>query len=321
MITIFNTQKQNHWVQTLTTLQQSIRGAAVVTGTAWTNTVNDVANVEMACLRKGTACVAGTYNLALHDSANNVIFDSHAAVNGFTLDGAKCATFAAAGNVSCPISYTMTWSPYCPVAPASCINPQIFVKATLLLPQVSTSLDPPLNPTNYSVNVLRGGSNRYDVIIVENYLNSATPEGPCATATWTYRKLNATIVDSGNNVLSLAANSVTLRAGTYQCHATAPAYQTNGAKIALFNASTNTLLTSSTGLPAVGPGVSAPTSAAVTVLATVDSEFTLNANAAVAVGQACTTHTSNNDLGVPVPDPGGGYTDNIYTVLQCARIM
>jgi prepilin-type N-terminal cleavage/methylation domain-containing protein len=311
-------REQQLTVTSLATLQSKIYEAALA-GTSWQRTVADTNNAEMACLRNNTACVAGNYNFALHDANNAVIYDSHLATNGFSISGAACTSYAAGGNSLCPISYNMYWSPNCAALGAlPCINPPINITVNLLYsPGPATRAI--INPTVYYIFVSRGSGTRYEPVIVE-YAPPAGSltigEGTCSTVGWTARQLNTIVRDDGSNIaVNPAGTTVTLRPGTYQCRATAPAYEVGQTKILIWNATTGVGM-------AMGPGVQAPVGSQIMMLATAEGEFTFNTNTQLQVLQTCGSTNNSFDLGYPVPEKNGTYilNDIVYTILECVRV-
>lgn len=69
---------------------------------------------------------------------------------GFTINGASCSGFSAAGNDACPFQYRMTWSAVCP--PGNCLAPQIKVNATLTYrPSTTSSQKMNIDVSRYSI--------------------------------------------------------------------------------------------------------------------------------------------------------------------------
>lgn len=313
-------QRRNRLLVTLTTLKENL-SAAMFSDTAWLKTINDSANAaNMTCLATAAPCPvppAGGYNFKLLDTSGNTVYDSTTGTGGFTPDGTPC-TLPASANNDCPISYTMKWQPVCPAFP--CVNPTVKLIATLNYAPFNNNFPAAINTANYSIPLTaRGAGTRYEPVIYQQQQGSNTPGGPCNSlnANQAIRQLGTKVKDIGQNVAADSATTVTLKPGTYQCTAMAPVYEVGGAKLAIVDTSnvTNPL--------AVGAGVIAPTNVPVSVMTTVRGQFSFNVNTTLELIQTCQTPNSNNDLGVPIGDPGGTYanpTDVTFAYLECIRI-
>lgn len=142
MLRRYQLEQQRASLQTTLGNLQNDFQKAIANSQGWMNTVYDVGNTSMVCLRDitpPTACtnIAASYNLALprfilRDGANNVFYNGTAAnTNGFTLQGQPCTGFsyntATGGNTNCPIGFILTWR-----ALSSDIKPQVVVTAKLI---------------------------------------------------------------------------------------------------------------------------------------------------------------------------------------------
>jgi len=84
-----------------------------------------------------------------------------------------------------------------------------------------------------------GGSGTVQLMVVQDQKVAGTNGGTAIANTWTARALNAIQTNSITGA-SLASNTVTLPAGTYHAHASAPFFHLERAKIRLRNVTDNT---------------------------------------------------------------------------------
>jgi hypothetical protein len=93
-------------------------------------------NPELACVRDGTTCNEGEYDLTLftmNGSTPSLRFDAYDARAGFNYRGELCSGFGADGtpNHACPFRFAVKWSPICEQGSTSCVNPLIKISAKL----------------------------------------------------------------------------------------------------------------------------------------------------------------------------------------------
>lgn len=133
--------------------------ALISSDAAWNNTTG--ANSSAACLHNHTACNSGGASPGLTNQPIYTIVDAANTTSppaydvspgkGFNSDGSKCLT-----GVTCPLTYTITWSALCG-GPVSCIDPQVKVVVTPTYhpPAASGSQQLIFNANNYSATIYR----------------------------------------------------------------------------------------------------------------------------------------------------------------------
>lgn len=130
---------------------------------AWQATV--ARNSSMACLSSsssscvvpGTTQPLSNQTFALYDGASSQpYFDATRATNGFTANGRPCTGFNSnEGNDACPFRFELRWSAVC-TNPASCVQPQVQVSATLrYVPKTPSAV---MNLANFSIPTLYRGA-------------------------------------------------------------------------------------------------------------------------------------------------------------------
>lgn len=80
---------------------------------AWKHTINAPENTRFDCLRKRTSCEGPAGRVAVRDSVNRVIYNTHSLTSGFTAKGENCTRFSEEGNDECPFRMEITWAPRC----------------------------------------------------------------------------------------------------------------------------------------------------------------------------------------------------------------
>ena len=300
-------------VQLRDRLQQTIQDSD-----SWSKTVGPTsANAEMACLRNNTACVAAAWNpIELRDSNDVVVFDGRTATAGFDRQGVGCNTYPSA---ACPISFQLEWQAIC--AP-SCVSPTIEVRGIARVFSAEPMPGGGLGSARYRFTVFRGGSQiRQDRIEVfyQEFDNSG--EGGCSVG-GTVRSLGSSN-DPAGNIVSLAANTVTLKAGVYVCRVVAPAFRVGANRIRLVS-------TAGTQVSILGEPAFAALLEGGASVATLSATLNLNLDTSLRVVHSCESNPNsqiwgdtniNHGLGLPVSDSGGGYgtEGTVYTKISCLR--
>lgn len=107
----------------------------VMNDKSWNYSINDSANVELACLRNKTDCTGAKGVLRLWKTEDQLVFenkfDSKKPTDGFTNEGVPCNSFnASAGNDDCPIRPKVTFEALCSTSP--CLDPPFQVNIQFL---------------------------------------------------------------------------------------------------------------------------------------------------------------------------------------------
>lgn len=127
------------------------------------------------------------------------------------------------------------------------------------------------------------------IILIQEQQSQGTAAGAFTSGAWRTRALNTTVYDIGNNC-SLASNQMTLKAGTYEIMASAPANNVNGHQVRLQNVTdTVTLCTGTTEL----------TTSTATIISRswIIDRFTIGASKLVELQHQCATTKTVNGLG------------------------
>lgn len=106
-----------------------------------------------------------------------------------------------------------------------------------------------------------------DYILIRDEKADGTAGGTFTSGSWQTRTLNTETVDTGTHA-AVAANQITLQAGTYRFRATAPAYKVDTHRLRLQNITAGTTV-------ATGPAMRAAAAGDDIMLATVEGRFTI----------------------------------------------
>jgi hypothetical protein len=99
-------------------------------------TLNVPLNPELACVRNGTLCTEGTYNLTVISPTKVIRFDALNTAAGFDSRGSLCVGFNKDERdplLRCPYRYEVKWTPVCDLGITQCANPLIRISAQLVL--------------------------------------------------------------------------------------------------------------------------------------------------------------------------------------------
>jgi hypothetical protein len=141
---------------------------------------------------------------------------------------------------------------------------------------------------------LAGGGGAVPALLhVRHQVTSGTNGGASSAATWNVRPLN-TSVSSGIAGASLAANRVTLPAGTYRIKAVAVAYYVNRNQLRLRNITSGTTALNGVGMVAANVGAIGTTS-----LATLQGQLVLSVTTDLELQHYTELAKTDNGLGVP----------------------
>lgn len=283
----------------------------VYNGNSWNYTLNDGSNASMACLLNSTDCSAYADTptpFSLRDAEDNV-FVTTTATAGFSKDGMPCNEFSVAGNDNCPIRVTLTWEPICFPAPALCVDPQVIVNGTFEYKPSAANRNYAENLNKYNFEIIRGGPALLNQeVVVADQKTSGTAGGACSGG-WDLRTLNTILVDTGANVISLAGSVLTLKAGTYNCSVSAPAFSVMGHFMRVVNTTTGDVYYGSTEFA----------EGSVTTRSVWEGVLKSPSNFSIQVQHLCWSSSAGSQaFGRPA---AAGYAPNeTYTVVRCVRV-
>jgi len=135
------------------------------------------------------------------------------------------------------------------------------------------------------------------IAIFNETQSAGTSGGTFTSGSYVKRTLNTTVVNTITGA-SIAASVITLPAGTYEVHATAPAYDVDRHKMRIRDTTNSTTL-------AIGNPLIATSGTDVSNQSSVMGSFTLAGSANIEVQHRCGTTRAANGLGVE-----GGFGDN-----------
>lgn len=140
---------------------------------------------------------------------------------------------------------------------------------------------------------------------------SATDGGTFTTGAWRTRDINTEDSDTAG-ICSIAANQITLSAGTYICKIFAPAYGVDQHKARLQNTTGATTLVLGKRANAGAPGASAGMSESI-----IAGKFTVAAAQALEVQHYCRTTRATDGFGTGFADAG---VSEVYTVAEFWKV-
>lgn len=129
---------------------------------SWSNTVQDVLNASMTCLRDGSNCSGQSGSiLKLRDTTNTLVLDNTAATSGFDPNGNDCNTFDEDdGNDECPLRIDLEWQAMCS---GSCETPQVEISANYKFRPKTRTVGGNINESRESFKIYRN-----DALIMRN---------------------------------------------------------------------------------------------------------------------------------------------------------
>lgn len=157
------------------------------------------------------------------------------------------------------------------------------------------------------VTVGSAGSFLNDYICIVDQKAQNTAGGTFTSGAWQTRDLNTERSDTGGHA-SVASNQITLAAGTYIVHASAPAHAVNWHQARLQN-----ITDASTILE--GTSEAATTASSVTSRSVVVGKFTLVAQKVVELQHRCTVTKTTNGYGL-----AANFTNEIYSVVELWKV-
>jgi hypothetical protein len=134
--------------------------------------------------------------------------------------------------------------------------------------------------------------------------------GNFASGAWRTRDLNTIRFDIGDNVVSVNAGEVRIKAGRYHCSASAPAYRVRRHQMRVFNVTDNQVIgygTSEYSDSGTGPAQNR---------SMIEFYLELDQESAIRLEHIC--HTSLNTHGLGVNSSFGG--ESVYATLSCERV-
>jgi hypothetical protein len=185
----------------------------------------------------------------------------------------------------CPYILQTTWSAHCPGKESTgCDNPKIIINASLRWNGQEILSHPFSRPAH----------NQNDLISLFEELPEGKPAGNC-TGSWVTRKWNTVTADTGLNVINLDVKKgfVLLRAGLYNCHATSTVNGVGKHQAVLYDLTENKPI--SVGYSGTG------SVAGVNHLSSVQAQFMLKKESAIALYQYCEKTVKGNELELGAP--------------------
>ena len=147
----------------------------------------------------------------------------------------------------------------------------------------------------------------YDAYVcVRDKKTQNTPGGTFQSGAWRTRDINEELADTAD-ICSIASNQITLAAGTYRCHISAPAFSVDRHQLRLYNVTDSALVL-------VGSSAGVTASTPTNNHAFIDGRFTLAAQKTLEIQHQC--QSTYNTLGFGIDDD---FTDEIYAVAEFWR--
>lgn len=148
---------------------------------------------------------------------------------------------------------------------------------------------------------------REQYILLRDEKPQNTDSGTFTTGAWRTRDLNTEVVDEGN-AASLAANQITLQAGTYRCHILVPAWAVRYHQARLYNVTDGAVL-------ALGTSAFVSDGSPDSNHSIIIGYFILAAAKVLEVQHSCTQSYSNQGFGIKA-----NLSTEIFTVAEFWRI-
>lgn len=150
---------------------------------------------------------------------------------------------------------------------------------------------------------------RSHYILIREEQPSGTAGGLFTSGAWQTRVLNTEVADTGNNA-TLAANQITLQAGTYRVRATAPAYRVDNHQTRLQNITDGTTIAVGTSENSTsGAGEQEQTRSEVSYL------FTITSTKVIELQHRATTTRATNGFG-----QAASFGTEVYSVIELFRL-
>ncbi len=155
-----------------------------------------------------------------------------------------------------------------------------------------------------------GAAGLRNYVLIEDYKTAGT-NGGTATAGLSTRDLTRVTMDDGNNVVQLASNQFTLKAGVYEVRISAPAYRTKEHQVQLYNVKSGAIVKYGSSEYDQSGSASAVTRSVLHHKMSLAEETTFEVRHNVE-----TTKTTN---GFGITNSFGA--ENIYTVVELVRVL
>lgn len=139
------------------------------------------------------------------------------------------------------------------------------------------------------------------VYVAKHMLAAGSDGGSSVSGAWTARSLNREAVNTIGGVAAIAANQVTLPAGTYRVHAWSTLYSSDQHRCGLWNATAADWLTDThSGDDLIGTPADAASASTMQATAAVCGRFTIESDSAIELRYRCETSKATNGLGFPL---------------------
>jgi hypothetical protein len=148
-------------------------------------------------------------------------------------------------------------------------------------------------------------SNLSPYVKVSDVKSEGTNGGVFTSGAWRTRDFNTEDSDD-NNICTLAANQITLAAGTYNCRIIVPAYSVNNNRAKLVN---------TTAVSDIILGVCCYTSVACVTFSHINGRFTIAADQALEVQHRCDSTQTPNGFGEAV-----NFGPEVFTVAEFWKV-
>jgi hypothetical protein len=152
-----------------------------------------------------------------------------------------------------------------------------------------------------------GGGNLGELYVVDEK-SAGTDSGDFNSGAWRQRDLNTIKFDTGSNVVGVASDQVTLKAGTYSCEISAPAYKVEQHVIRLYDVTGASVIATGT------PTLSNSSTGGSQTRSKIRTVFTLGVDSALQIEHRCDTSRSDEGFGYPT-----NFSAEVYATMYCIR--
>lgn len=251
--------------------------------------------------------------------ADSTVLLSAAAGSGFNDQGQACNTFSMnpnTGDPDCPVSWDVRIQFLCPLAAATCRNPEIrFVILLYYHPGPNRRPEQTINQNRFRMVLTRGETGPLKNETFEaSYGNASNVVGGGVCNPLGWRNIPLNVIDDPTVPANatLTAGVLNLEPGTYSCSASTSCWECGTLAVRLFDASGNRVLATSPAI-LVGPSILARAELN-------NTKFTINGRTRVRVQHFCQSLPGGGmdqyTMGMPVQD----YSNNKFAVVRCSRL-